>query len=193
MGKIGGTYCFFKQLSPCRGCILQQNGIGIYYEINPSEERPITAFAFKGDVFAGIAEAKINPTKLIFKEGFEVGQVNDKRLVIIWASVLWNIIVINLLKQFADTEIKIIGGEKGPRKLEIDHVKFLSELSIPVMHIDCSWFIECIRDKEYGVSAHIRLQPCGPGHSLLRFVFVRAYLKHGYHRRAKKDLINETC
>lgn len=180
----------FEKLADCSGCILKNDGIGIFYFINPQyKDYEILLIVVHETSVVGYATANIKADKAMYTEGFHVNYRQVPNLSINWAQQIWTIVVINLLKQFADTELRYIGGKAGQRKTEIDNVKYLSDLPISVSHYNCSWFIECVSDKEFGVSAHIRLQPCGPGKSLLKFVFVRAYLKHGYHRRARKDLL----
>jgi hypothetical protein len=179
---------FYKQLKPCAGCILEKN-YGIFYVINADPDyvhRGIFAFILKDEKMLGWAISSENEFDL--DKAFLIHHLTHPSIKINWHGLLLQIILLNLLKQFAKTEIHIIGGKKGPRKIEIANIKYLSDLPISVIHYDCSFFRECIRTEGFSVRTHLRLQPCGIGRSSLKFIIINAYKKNGYHRRAKKDL-----
>jgi hypothetical protein len=173
---------FFKIMKPCNGCLLQDNGLGYFYEINPLKNQ-VQMFVIKDNIIAGVSRADIIVNKALYKEGFGVRDQTDERLVISYHKEIWSILLINLLKQFAEVQVKYIGGDLGVKNCKLNGAKFISEINISVSHYDCSWFTECISDKDYGVRAYIRIKNG-------KFEFVRAHLRHGRHSVPKMYSLN---
>ena len=179
---------FYKYLKPCLGCILEKN-FGIFYAINSDptySDRGIFAFILSGKKFLGFAFCDDDEFGL--DKPMTCRASTHPSVIIDWSLLLLQIIVLNLLKQFAKTETVFIGGSKGPRKTEIAKVKYLSDLPVSVVHYDCSFFRECIRTEGFNVRTHLRLQ-FYPSTQSYKFIIIDAYRKNGYHRHAKKDLV----
>lgn len=53
--------------------------------------------------------------------------------------------------------------------------------------LNSSYLKTSIRTEGFAVSGHFRLQPCGPGRSKVKLIFISPYEKNGYIRTAEKD------
>lgn len=88
--------------------------------------------------------------------------------------------------EFAEQETVIVNATTpGKRKATVDGEKYLSELPENVEIIDSSWFRTLVRDGDFGVSGHFRLQPYGPRMQERKLIWIKDFVKHGYHRTAK--------
>lgn len=94
------------------------------------------------------------------------------------------ILVLHLFKRFADIEtvqsnpFKKVNIPEGGGTLLVDS-------TIPVTYTDCSWYRTIVRNEGFMVRGHFRLQPYKDGRKL---IYIEPFQKHGYVRRAKKDL-----
>lgn len=179
-------FSFFKKLKPCTGLLLIPGkiGAGLFYLIDPDLYAVFMLVLIEKQI-VGSFMGSFNGLDFINK-GKE-----KPHMKIDWKMYLSAVVILNMLLQFVKTEVVIIGGEKSPNKTFIGGIKFLSDLPVAISHYDCSWFREIIRNAEFGVRPHFRLQRCGIGRKDYKLILIKAFVKHGYHRRAKKDLINE--
>jgi hypothetical protein len=181
---------FFEKLKPCAGMLLTGNKCGVYYEIDPlGKFRNFLIMIFHGKEVVSVWETYFKYTDLTTKQNFCSNP--GKSLPYIktdWSANFYSVLILNLLHQFAKTEVVVLGGGKNPKKLMIGGVKFMSDFPVPINHYDCSWFREIIIKAEIGVRPYFRLQPCGIGKKEYRLVLVKAHVRHGLHRKAKKDL-----
>ncbi len=76
------------------------------------------------------------------------------------------------------------GSSYGTRK----HGKVKNELGFPVTVINSRWNVTSIRNEDFDVSGHFRLQPYGPGLGQTKMIFIEPFKKHGYVRRAGNEL-----
>lgn len=88
-------------------------------------------------------------------------------------------------KQFAEIEVKEIGGNKYPKRTKIGNEKYLNQTDHQVNVLDSRWFTETIRSEGFAVSGHFRLQPYGPNMSKRKLIYIDDYLKSGYTRKAR--------
>lgn len=51
---------------------------------------------------------------------------------------------------------------------------------------DINWSYDVERNVPFSVSGHYRMQPCGPSRSKLKLIWVEAFQKKGYKRKAGK-------
>lgn len=94
-------------------------------------------------------------------------------------------------KQFAEIEVKEIGGKDYPKKSKIGKEKYLNESDNQINILDSRWFTETIRSEGFAVSGHFRLQPYGEGMNKRKLIYIEDFLKTGYTSRAKiKSSIN---
>lgn len=89
-------------------------------------------------------------------------------------------------KQYAEIETLHIGGRKYPKRGKIQDEKYLNDSKHQVNVLDSRWFRETIRTEGFQVSGHFRLQACGPNHSERKLIYIKDFMKQGYHRRARK-------
>lgn len=107
-----------------------------------------------------------------------------------WWKTITRLILVNLFKQFAAIEVKFIEGGKDKSKINLDGIKYSSELTLPIAHYDCFWFRE-IHRKGFPVRGHLRMQRCGTGMSQFKLVYIEPFMKKGYNRNPKKLSYNE--
>jgi len=82
------------------------------------------------------------------------------------------------------TEVILQPGQSaGTRKTG----KILNEIKCPIVVVDANWAITSIRDEEFTVSGHFRLQPYGQGRSSKRIQWIEPFKKEGYVRKAKME------
>lgn len=90
--------------------------------------------------------------------------------------------------ELADTEITIVepNGTNGKTRAE-GKLKNDSDLRVHV--VDSSWNQIIIRDKDFLVRGHFRLQPCGPEFRDRKLIWIDSFSKHGYKRSAPVTII----
>ena len=62
--------------------------------------------------------------------------------------------------------------------------KIINTSRVPVTIVDSRWNTIVVRTDGFGVRGHFRLQPCGTGRADRKLVWIAAFEKHGYTRRA---------
>lgn len=63
--------------------------------------------------------------------------------------------------------------------------KYVNETKHDVEILDSSWFTTIVRTEGFGVTGHLRWQPCGPGRREVKLIYVEPFEKQGYTRTAK--------
>ena len=89
--------------------------------------------------------------------------------------------------ELSDPELKILPSGRKLGKTRKD--KIINEDNYDVTIVDSTWNQMIIRDEKFGVSGHIRLQPCGKGFSQIKLKYIAPYVKDGYIRKVKKALV----
>lgn len=79
-------------------------------------------------------------------------------------------------------EIVQAGKIYGTRKTG----KIANDFKFPVTVVNSKWNITSIRNEDFDVSGHFRLQPCGPNNSETKIIFIEPFKKFGYTRSAKQ-------
>ncbi len=89
--------------------------------------------------------------------------------------------------QYADTEkVYITNGQKRNTK---DGQVIRNNTQFPISYVDSSWIREIIRTEGFKVRGHFRLQPYKKdGEWTKKLIYINEFEKHGYHRRARKDI-----
>lgn len=82
-------------------------------------------------------------------------------------------------------EIELAPGKKYGSKKSPDNI--LNTTNFPVTIVNSRWNTAVSRNEAFGVSGHFRVQPCGPGRSDSKLIFIEPFEKTGYHRKAKKE------
>lgn len=120
---------------------------------------------------------------LIEKEAQSIVEHRNKALMFSSACV-----VFYLFKHFANVEIKEIN--KGKKEKAIgDKELIYNELNKSILHLNSTWFTELVRNKEFAVRGHFRLQPKKKnGEWTKELIWIDTFLKHGYHRRPQKEI-----
>lgn len=73
------------------------------------------------------------------------------------------------------------GRAHGTRKTG----KTLNDFRFPLTIVTSKWNVTSIRNEEFGVRGHFRIQPCGTGRMNYEIIFISPFKKHGYVRKAK--------
>ena len=66
--------------------------------------------------------------------------------------------------------------------------KHFNESKSDLTILDCRWFTELIRDTPFHVKGHLRWQVHGEKHSKRKLIWISDFEKHGYNRKASKDI-----
>jgi hypothetical protein len=77
---------------------------------------------------------------------------------------------------------------KGKSKKKINGQKYVNQTENDIVLVDSKWNIEIHREEGFEVKGHLRLQPCGVGRMETMLIWVDGYQKHGYHRKAGKQI-----
>ena len=91
------------------------------------------------------------------------------------------VLVYTLFKKYANIETV---DAKSIRRPTADQPELKTTIN-GIRFLDASWYTTIIRSEGFGVRGHFRLQPCGPGRTEKKLVYINEYRKHGYVRRAK--------
>ncbi len=88
--------------------------------------------------------------------------------------------------EFAEVETVVLSavGDKQ-RRAKVDGEKYITDILGDVEIVDSGWYRTLVRDGDFGVSGHFRLQPYGPLNSLRKLIWIKDFVKHGYVRKAK--------
>lgn len=97
------------------------------------------------------------------------------------------LVSVELFLKYGKTETVVVESGKANRKGKVYEVKNLC--GYPIKYIDSSWVREIVRLEGFKVSGHFRMQPCKvDGVPTYRLIYINEYEKHGYHRRARKEI-----
>jgi len=89
-----------------------------------------------------------------------------------------------VIKQNALHEIEYCRANTEHRKKIIGGERFVTDIKQKIHIITKAWYTEAIRDIPFGVCGHFRKQPCGKGLLRSKKIWISAFMKKGYHRRA---------
>jgi hypothetical protein len=70
--------------------------------------------------------------------------------------------------------------------------KYVNETNSEIVIVDSTWNKMIFRTTGFAVSGHLRLQRHGKGRNDVKLIYIEEFEKHGYVRKAKSDLVNET-
>lgn len=93
------------------------------------------------------------------------------------------------LRKWAEVEIKEVSTlvEKVVKKNKKTLV--IKENGLSYFTFDSKWYTEICNNNDFKVSGHFRLQPYGDGSR--RLIFIKEFVKHGYHRKASIDKVKD--
>lgn len=97
-------------------------------------------------------------------------------------------------KKYASVDLEIIKPGEKKKVKDAEAGKVLNEMGIEAIMLDSTWFREIIRNEGFKVRGHFRLQPCKneKGEWTRKIIYIEEFEKHGYHRRAKIAVEQET-
>lgn len=90
--------------------------------------------------------------------------------------------------ELGDIEVVVLPpGRNNGGKKNVNKVTNTSPNTVYV--VDSSWNKLIIRDEEFKVRGHFRLQPCGPGFVDRKLIWISSFTKEGYTRQPKAQII----
>lgn len=99
-----------------------------------------------------------------------------------------------LFKKFASVDLVYV--EKGKKKKTslVEKGKIINDTDVDIIYLDSKWFREIIRNEGFKVRGHFRLQPYKDenGKWTRKLIYINEFEKHGYHRKAKISVEQET-
>lgn len=99
-----------------------------------------------------------------------------------------------IFKKYASVDLVFI--EKGKKKKTnlVDKGKIINDTNLDIIYLDSTWFREIVRTEGFKVRGHFRLQPYKDenGQWTRRIIYINEFEKHGYHRKAKVAVEQET-
>lgn len=96
------------------------------------------------------------------------------------------VMMIHFLK-YCDTEVKVIVPKEKHRNAQ--GVRYLNETKQKIEILDSTWFTTLVRSDAFKVRGHLRLQPRKVnGEWTKRWIWISDFEKHGYTRKAKKEM-----
>ena len=96
------------------------------------------------------------------------------------------ILIFHLFKKYAP--IELIVSEKERKERNVTKIESRSKID----YLDCSWYTTIVRTEGFSVRGHFRLQPCGPNRQDKKLIYIHEYQKHGYVKRARLIINQET-
>jgi hypothetical protein len=93
---------------------------------------------------------------------------------------IWGLAV---FKKYA--EVETITVPPLQRK-KFDGIKRINDTKLNICYLDSKWFRNIIRNEDFNVRGHFRLQPFGKGRSERRPIWINQFVKHGYTLQARK-------
>lgn len=90
-----------------------------------------------------------------------------------------------VFKNECEIETKIIEPNK---KYRHEGRKIYNDTNNEIVILNCNWFIELVRSTPFSVNGHFRWQPCGENRSKKKLIWIESFEKHGYTRKAKKEI-----
>ena len=97
--------------------------------------------------------------------------------------------LLEMFKKYAATET-ILVYNKTERNLPDGSDRIQNKSGMSVKFLDSRWLREIIRLEGFKVRGHFRIQNCknDDGEWIKKLVYINEYQKHGYHRRALRDI-----
>ena len=92
--------------------------------------------------------------------------------------------------ELAEIEVTIVAPGKTNNKTK-KNGKMLNDHKYDVYVVDSTWNKMIIRDADFAVSGHFRLQACGPEHRDRKLIWIDPFLKHGYRRAPRARITHE--
>lgn len=92
-----------------------------------------------------------------------------------------------LFKEYSEPEIMVVNAKKK-QKITFNQQNYLNkEFPFNINIVDSTYFTTIIRDEQFNVKGHFRLQPCGEGMKHRKLIWINGFIKNGYIRYAKCD------
>lgn len=123
-----------------------------------------------------------------FRYGADLEEGGIGKATPLWEREYTQLVQLLTYIELADTEVTVIepNGTNGKTRAE-GKLKNDSDLRVHV--VDSSWNQIIIRDKDFLVRGHFRLQPCGPEFRDRKLIWIDSFSKHGYKRSAPVTII----
>jgi hypothetical protein len=95
-------------------------------------------------------------------------------------SGIWGLAV---FKKYAEVETIIV---PPLQRKKFNGFKQVNDTKLNICYLDSKWFRNIIRNEDFNVRGHLRLQPFGRGRAERRPIWINEFVKHGYTLQARK-------
>ena len=90
-----------------------------------------------------------------------------------------------IFKKHADVDTIIVPPFK---RNKTNGIKRVNDTKLPIYYLDSRWFNTIVRDEDFDVKGHFRLQACGKAFSERKRIWIDNFIKHGYTIHARKQV-----
>ena len=96
-----------------------------------------------------------------------------------------DVIVILIYQKYAQIRTQMIASRVRRNSLDSDEI-IANNTPFKINQLDLTWLTNYETDEDISVRGFWRLQACGFKHTQRKLIYVNPYIRHGYHRKAKK-------
>lgn len=168
---------------------LHNNGFAMHHSetVNGVEFCEFYIFSKIALVGYGLVQSKYDPLTKETQyrgDGFMSSPVDEEPNSLFLA--LWaNYMTLIVFMEECEIEKKVVESSK---KFRDKGSKIYNDTKKSITFLDCRWFTELVRTTPFSVNGHLRWQPCGEGRTKKKLIWIEPFEKHGYHRKATKEL-----
>jgi hypothetical protein len=178
--KIQGKLLHYENQKPSTGVFLVENAFVAYTHNPESPDIKFTCICFNRECLTSFGVlTKDRVMHGAYPERQENGKfINNLVNLNHWMNSLLTVIY---FIQNCQTETKVCLPGK---KIKHNSEGIMNESQKKITVLDCKWFTDLMRDIPFGVTGHLRWQPCGKGLQMEKLIWIADYKKNGYHRKA---------
>lgn len=178
----------FENLKYPTGILIDNEDGAIFFHIN-KKDQSYSGLIFDGEeLVVGYKNLKYNKNSELIPQGYlpnymgNQGSKHAGQYFNAGKSLLQSAIQYTLVRSYADHEVKIITSKSTGK---LNNIQYNNLNNMEILVLDSSWYTSIINTVGFGVRGHFRFQACGKGHADRKLIYVDAFQKHGYVRKAK--------
>ena len=99
--------------------------------------------------------------------------------------LIQDVVSVLMFKKYAQIRTQMIGRHTRRTSLDSNGIIF-NDTPFNINQLDITWYTNYDNNEEINVRGFWRLQAYGKNHSDRRLVYIKPFVRHGYHRKAKK-------
>lgn len=96
-----------------------------------------------------------------------------------------DVVSILMFKKYAQIRTQMIGRHTRITSLDSNGIIF-NDTPFNISQLDITWYTNYVNNDDINVRGFWRLQAYGKNHSDRRLVYIKPFVRHGYHRKAKR-------